>query len=91
MSNVKVKESPALIIPESNVLLGPFSGFPDVTVCGSVSSFVQVTVFPTATFAGGYGGNEDDGGIIGLCGGIENDDGGDRGIGLKGICDGGTF
>ena len=40
---------------------------------------------------GGDAGNEDDGGIIGLCGGIENDDGGDRGIGLKGICEGGTF
>ena len=41
---------------------------------------------------GGGAGNEDDGGITGFDGGTENDDGGDRGIGLKGICDGdGTF
>jgi hypothetical protein len=41
---------------------------------------------------GGSPGKEDDGGIIGLCGRIENDDGGDRGIRLNGICDdGGTF
>ena len=40
---------------------------------------------------GGGVGNEDDGGTTEFDGGTENDEGGDRGMGLKGICDGGIF
>ena len=51
MSKVWVKESPPITIPESNSPLGPVSAFPEVTVCGRVSSFVHVSVVDVFTLA----------------------------------------